>query len=259
MATKSAGMPSEVASSASPRYLRTFGMLPISGSSRQSRIASAISVGVISSSPAPSAAAFTTAMALRIRSAADTTDLLGGLARSDHDAPFGFLADARAGDVRVAFEGQMNGAAFESLHGVERDGVAGHLHLARRAERDLAHGVLAALAVTLHVHDHTLALVEMLAHHHIGDRLQRAQGFAAPADQRAQVAAADVERDGVAAGTHLHGGAHAHVLEQALEQRAHGFGLSIGGRSRSPGGRLGVDDHHLDHGLLGTLAKHLDV
>src|SRR5579859_4889077 len=184
MATKSAGMPSEVASSASPRYFRTFGMLAISGSSRQSRIASAISVGVISSSPAPSAAAFTTAIALRMRSAADTS-LFGRLAKSDHDAPFRFLADARAGDVRVAFEGQVDGAPLESLHGVKRDGVARHLHLARRAERDLAHGVLAALAVALHVHDDALTLVEMLAHHHVGDRLQRAQCLAAPADERA--------------------------------------------------------------------------
>src|SRR5712692_6995983 len=59
MATKSAGIPSEVASSASPRYFRTFDPGAISRSSRQSRIASAISVGVSSSSPAPSATALT--------------------------------------------------------------------------------------------------------------------------------------------------------------------------------------------------------
>src|SRR5581483_8319306 len=97
-------MPSDVASSASPRYLRTIGTAAVSGSSRQSRIASAISVGVISSSPAPSAAAFTVAIALRIWSAADTRLglLLGGLARTDDDAAVGLLADARARHVRVA-------------------------------------------------------------------------------------------------------------------------------------------------------------
>src|SRR2546430_1180619 len=70
MATKSAGIPSDTASSASPRYRRTFGASSTSSSSRQSRIASAISVGVISSSPASSATELTSAMAFRIRSAA---------------------------------------------------------------------------------------------------------------------------------------------------------------------------------------------
>src|SRR5947207_9074664 len=206
MATKSAGMPSEVASSASPRYLRTLGTPASSAISRQSRIASAISVGVISSSPAPSAAALTTAMALRIRSAADTPVLFRGLAETDDHPPVRLLPDARAGHVGVAFEGEVNRAPLEGLHRVEGDRVARHLHLARGAQRDLAHGVLAALPVPLDVDDHALTLVEVLADHHVRHRLQRAQRLAAPPDERAEVAAADVERDRVAARAHLHKG-----------------------------------------------------
>src|SRR5207253_10843411 len=112
MATKSAGMPSETASSASPRYRRTLGARSTSLSSRQSRIASAISVGVISSSPASSATALINAIALRIRSAAARREvepplLSTWLARADDDPPFRLLADAGAGHVRVTLEGEM--------------------------------------------------------------------------------------------------------------------------------------------------------
>src|SRR5919108_315929 len=91
-------------------------------------IASAISFRVISSSPAPSATALTTAIALRIRSAADRPvirPLLGDrLAGTDDDPAVGFLADARARDLGIAFQGEMNGSPLEGLHGVERDRVA---------------------------------------------------------------------------------------------------------------------------------------
>src|SRR5947209_7053796 len=129
MATKSAGMPSETASSASPRYRRTLGARSTSVSSRQSRIASAISVGVISSSPASSATELTSAIALRIRSAAvpPAPLLLSRLAGTDHDATFRFFADARAGHVRVALEREMDGATLKRLHRVERDRVTRHL------------------------------------------------------------------------------------------------------------------------------------
>src|SRR5207248_5745070 len=149
MATKSAGMPSETASSASPRYFRTLGTTSTSTSSRQSRIASAISVGVISSSPASSATALTSAIALRIRSAAARREvepplLSNRFARPDHNPALRLLADARARHVRVALEGKVDGSAFERLHRIEGDGVAGHLDLARGPHRYLANGVLAA-------------------------------------------------------------------------------------------------------------------
>src|SRR5215831_7352013 len=118
-------MPSETASSASPRYLRTLGTSSSSPSSRQSRIASAISVGVISSSPASSATELTSAIAFRIRSAAprcgsrpgiDPPSVLSGLARADDDAPLGLLADARAGHLGITFEGQVDRTPLEGLH-----------------------------------------------------------------------------------------------------------------------------------------------
>ena len=48
----------------------------------------------------------------------------------------------------------MDGAALEGLHGVQRDGVARHLDLARGAEGNLLDGVLAPLAVPLDIDDH---------------------------------------------------------------------------------------------------------
>src|SRR5438445_10654901 len=215
-------MPSETASRASPRYLRTFDPCSISLSSRQSRIASAISVGVSSSSPAPSATAFTNAIAFRIRSAAARPAMgsaARGLARSDHDAAIGLFADARAADVRVVLQREVDGAPLEGLHGVERDGVACHLHLARSAQRDLAHRVLAALAVALDVDDDSFSLGELLAEHDIRHGLQRAQRLPSPADQRTEVATADVDGDGVGGRTHRHLCPHAHVLQQSLDER----------------------------------------
>src|SRR4029077_7116475 len=157
MATKSAGIPSDTASSASPRYLRTFEPCSISRSSRQSRMASAISVGVMSSSPAPSATAFTSAIAFRTRSAAARPGMGSatcGLARSDDHPAIRLFADARAADVGIVLQGKVNSTPFERLHGVEGDGVAGHLDLACGAQRDLAHRVLPALAVSLDVDDY---------------------------------------------------------------------------------------------------------
>src|SRR5215831_8786702 len=216
-------MPSETASSASPRYLRTLGTSSSSPSSRQSRMASAISVGVSSSSPASSATELTSAIAFRIRSAAARCAsrppagplLVGRLARPDHDPSLRLLADARARDVGVALQGEMDRAALEWLHRVERDGVAGHLHLAGGAHRDLADGVLAALAVALHVDDDALAFLEVPADHHVGHRLQGAQGLATPADEGTQVATRDVERDGLGTWANRDLGADAHVLEEA--------------------------------------------
>src|SRR5258706_10062851 len=198
MATKSAGIPSDTASSASPRYLRAFEPCSISASSRQSRIASAISVGVMSSSPAPSATAFTSAIAFRTRSAAARLGMgsaFRGLARSDHHPAVRLFADARAADVGIVLQGEVNRAPYECLHGVESDGVARHLHLARSPQRDLAHRVLTALPVSLDVDDHPLAFGQMLSDHDVGHRLQCAKRLASPPDQRAQVTAADVERD----------------------------------------------------------------
>src|SRR5713101_9957289 len=195
MARKSAGIPSEVASSASPRYFRTFDPGAISRSSRQSRIASAISVGVSSSSPAPSATALTNAIAFRIRSAAARPGMgsaARGLAGSDHDPTIGFLADARAADVRIVLQREVDGSALERLHRVERDRVARHLHLSRRAQGDLAHRVLAPLPVPLDVDDDALAFGQLLAEHDVRHRLQSAQRLTAPADQGAQVVPADV-------------------------------------------------------------------
>src|SRR5262245_20327023 len=175
MATKSAGIPSDTASSASPRYLRTLGTESTSASSRQSRTASAISVGVISSSPASSATELTSAIAFRIRSAAvrcgsppakEPPLSVGRLARSDDDAALRLFADARAGHVGIAFQRKVDGTPLERLHRVQRDRVAGHLDLARGAHCYLAHGVLAPLPVTLDVDDDTLAVGEVLADHH---------------------------------------------------------------------------------------------
>src|ERR1700687_850463 len=117
-------MPSDTASRASPRYSRTLATLSTSLSSRQSRIASAITVGVISSSPAPSATEVTSAIAFRIRWAAVRSGiecaalLCRRLAGPDDDAPFRLLADAAAGDVRVTLERQGGGAAPGKLHGI---------------------------------------------------------------------------------------------------------------------------------------------
>src|SRR5260370_20392600 len=166
MARKSAGIPSDTASRASPRYLRTFDPCSISRSSRQSRIASAISVGVSSSSAAPSATAFTNAIAFRIRSAAARPGMRSvarGLARSDHDPAIGLLADARAANVRIVLEGEVDGAPLERLHGIESDCVAGHLDLPRGPQGDLAHGVLTALAVTLDIDHETLTFRQLLS------------------------------------------------------------------------------------------------
>src|SRR4030088_979724 len=138
-------------------------------------MASAISVGVMSSSPAPSATEFTSAIAFRIRLAAARSGIEGApllcrrLAGPDDDAPFRLCADAAARDVGVAFEREVDGAALERLHGVKSDRVAGHLHLARRSHRDLTHRVLPALPVPLYVHDDPLAFGQVAAHHHVRD------------------------------------------------------------------------------------------
>src|ERR1700674_4557609 len=170
-------MPSDTASRASPRYRRTFGTVSKSVSSRQSRIASAISVGVISSSPASSATELTRAIAFRIRSAArpgiGRSSALGRLARADDDAALGLLADARARHVGVALEGKVDRPSLERLHRVQRDRVPGHLPLDRKPHRDLAHRVLASLAVSLDVDDDALAFGNVLANHHDGHALQR--------------------------------------------------------------------------------------
>src|SRR5437764_100234 len=82
-----------------------------------------------SSSPGPSAPAFTNAIAFRIRSAAARPGMGSaglGLAGSDHDAPIRLLADARAADVGVVLQREVDGASLERLHGIERDRVAGH-------------------------------------------------------------------------------------------------------------------------------------
>src|SRR5437868_1810811 len=178
-------------------------------------MASAISVGVISSSPASSATALTSAIALRIRSAAARREvepplLSNRFARPDHNPALRLLADARARHVRVALEGKVDGSAFERLHRVEGDRVTGHLDLARGPHRYLADGVLAPLPVTLDVDDHPLALGQVLADHDVGDRLQGPQGFAAPADQAAKIASADVQGDRFGAWPHADLGADAH-------------------------------------------------
>src|SRR5712691_692950 len=262
MATKSAGIPSDTASSASPRYLRTFDPCSISRSSRQSRIASAISVGVMSSSPAPSATALTNAIAFRTRSAAARAGIgsaTRGLAWSDHHPAVRLLADARAADVGIVLQGEMNRAPFKGLHRIERDGVAGHLHLPCGAQRDLAHRVLAPLAVALNIDDDTLAFGQMLSHHDVGDRLQSTQGLAAPPDQRPQVAATDVERDRVGAGANGDLGSHAHVLEQTFDQRACNVRLAVGGRSGAQRRRGVIDDADFDDRFLDSIADDPNV
>src|SRR3977135_239954 len=205
MATKSAGMPSDTASSASPRYRRTFATSSTSLNSRQSRIASAISVGVISSSPAPSATELAAPHAFRTPPAARPgigPCLPRRLAGPDDHTPLRLFADASAGHIRIAFEREVDGPALERLHRVKGDRVARHLHLARCAHRDLAHRVLAALAVALDVHDDPLAFGEVSPPHHVGHRLEGSQGFAPPADQGTQVATADVERDRISTSPH---------------------------------------------------------
>src|SRR5260370_10679111 len=136
-------------------------------------------------SPAPSATAFTSAMAFRTRSRAARPGMgsaTRGLARSAPHPAVRLFADARAADVGIVLQGEVNRAAFECLHGVESDGVARHLHLARSPQRDLAHRVLAALAVSLDGDDHTLAFCQMLPHPHLGHRMQRPQSLPSPPD-----------------------------------------------------------------------------
>src|SRR4029077_8523763 len=104
----------------------------------------------MSSSAAPSATELTSAIAFRIRSAARpaTNSLLGRrFARSDNDATLRLLTDAATRHVRVALECEVDCSAFERLHGIESDRVAGHLDLASCAHCDLAHGVLPPLPV----------------------------------------------------------------------------------------------------------------
>src|SRR6266550_619502 len=255
-------MPSETASSASPRYRRTLGTSSTSGSSRQSRIASAISVGVISSSPASSATALISAIALRIRTAAlpPAPLLVSWLARSHDDPPLGFFADARAGHVGIALEREVDRSALERLHRIERDCVACHLHLARSAHRNLAHRVLAPLPVALDVDDDAFALGEMPADHHVGDGLQGAKGFAPPSDQRAEVAPADVESDRVGPGPDADLRTDAHVFEQTFDQDTRRFGLAVGcGRRRRGCGAALLQDAALADRLLLRLAADLDV
>src|SRR5690242_17770512 len=105
-----------------------------------------MSFGVISSSPASSATELMSAIARRMRSAADPPAplLLSRFARTHDHAPVGLFTDARARHFGVALEREVDGAPLERLHRVQRDRVAGHLHLARGAHRDLPHGVLAA-------------------------------------------------------------------------------------------------------------------
>src|SRR5712692_894950 len=155
-------MPSETASSASPRkrWTRTLpGSRARSGASRASRITSAIWLGVISSSVAPSETASSSASARRTEPSQVTAPPfarpvgsgLGGLARQHDHPPIRLLADAVGGHVGIVLQGQVDGPALEGLHGVEGDGVAGHLDLTGRAQGDLPHGVLATLAVALDV------------------------------------------------------------------------------------------------------------
>src|SRR4029077_14855253 len=102
----------------------------------------------------------TRAIAFRIRPAARPgigPCLLRRLARPDDHTPLGLLADASAGHVRIALQREVDRPAVERLHGVEGDRVARHLHLAGRTHCDLAHGVLPALAIALHIDDDPLA------------------------------------------------------------------------------------------------------
>src|SRR5436309_1821696 len=117
------------------------------------------------------------AIALRMRSAAPPPAPLAfsRLARSHDDAALGLFADARAGDVGIALEREVNRPPLERLHRVERDRVPGHLDLARGAHRDLAHGVLAPLAVALYVDDDPLTFGKLLADHHVRHRLKSPQ------------------------------------------------------------------------------------
>src|ERR1700730_4089768 len=113
-----------------------------------------MSLGVISSSVGPSETALTSAIARRMCSAtacvpAKPAELLGGPPGLDHQSPIRLLADADRCDVGVIFECQVDGAALEGLHRVKGYRVARHLDLARGSEGDLAHRVLAALAVAL--------------------------------------------------------------------------------------------------------------
>src|SRR5438477_5702759 len=265
MATKSAGMPSDTASSASPRYRRTLGTRSTSLSSRQSRIASAITVGVIALSPASSATGLTSAVAVRLRPAVARREfepplLSTWLARADNDPPFRLLANAGARHIRVTFEGEVDGPSLERLHRVERDRIACHLDLARSPHRDLAHGVLAALPVALDVYDHALAFGQVLPDHDVRYRLKRAEGLAAPADQTAEIAAADVERDRVGAGPHADLRPHAHVLEQSFDQVLGQLSLAVGRRGRDAHRRRCLVHHgDLDHRLLRRLDEDLHV
>src|SRR6184192_3654161 len=61
--------------------------------------------------------------------------------------------DAITLDAMQPFERRAIHLALEGLHRIERDGVARHLDLARRADGDLADGVLPPLAVALDVDD----------------------------------------------------------------------------------------------------------
>jgi len=120
--------------------------------------------------------------------------------------------------------------------------------------------VLAPLPVTLDVHDHPLALRQVLADHHVGHSLQRTQRLAAPADQRPEVAAADVEGDGVAARPHADLRAHPHVLQQPFDQALRRLGLAVGRCLCHPKrGCALVHDRDFDDCLLRRFAEDLDV
>src|SRR5260370_28300259 len=88
----------------------------------------------MSSSPAPSATAFTSAMAFRTRSAAARPGMdsaTRGLARSDHHPAVRLFADDRAADIRIDQHGAANREVFECIHGIERTSLA-RTHLLSR-------------------------------------------------------------------------------------------------------------------------------
>src|SRR5439155_23027205 len=120
--------------------------------------------------------------------------LLGGrLAESDDHPAFRLLANARARDLGVSLECQVDRTALERLHRIEGDRVARHLDLARGTQGDLSNRVLAALPVTLDVDDDPLTFPKVTADHDIGHRLQSAKRFPTPADQGTQASSPDVE------------------------------------------------------------------
>ena len=115
----------------------------------------------------------------------------------------------------------MHLAALVGWHGLKRYCPAALRDALRHAAGEVGDGVVAALLVAFHIHEHVGAAAEPAAHDEAGDELQRAQGFAARAYEQAGVVALDL-KDGAAALFavrlfEIHFGRHFHLVQQRVQ------------------------------------------